>query len=183
MTFRKCMTALILFGVLLGGIGAGVGFAEYSAMEYQGHVILAEDEEATAHLIWDLEDNEYDVLRVYEYHHDNEITVIEDKKVPENEVWFDVTYGKDIADVFLDEMGIYEEPSGKAGTKKLVAGVGIFWSGAMETEEAVRLLVKCRDQILGELKEHKFSTYELDRTFDVKIRINPVNADKIDVMR
>ncbi|MFR8549076.1 MAG: hypothetical protein ACLVEV_10705 [Lachnospiraceae bacterium] len=179
MTFRKSMAVLILFGVLLTGIGAGIGFAEYSEMEYQGHVSLAGEEMQTKHLVWELGTEKYDTLRPYLYWASNDIKVTEDKTVPRDEVWFDVTYASAYGEIYLGHTEVYEDTGSSRGK---TAEVGVYWKDGLEFEEMMQLLMECRDQLLGELKQHKFSTYDFDRSYDVEIRINPANAKLLDVM-
>lgn len=182
MTFRKSMAVLILFGVLFTGLGAGIGFTEYSEMEYQGHVALAEESMKTERLVWELGKQKYDALRPYLYWASHDIEVTEDKTVPLDEVWFDVTYAGSFGEVYLGRTEVYEDTGTTGHPRGKTAEVGVYWKEGLAFGEMMQLLMECRDQLLGELKEHKFSTYDFDRSYDVEIRINPGTADLLDVM-
>lgn len=181
MAFRKWMVGLILAGVLLCGIGTGIGFAEYSTMEYEGHVNLAGEQKETKHLVWKLENTSYDELHAYIYRGYDSYEITEDNKVPRDEVWFDVTYAKKLGDCRLGHTDVSEEPL-EDGKTRTVASVGIYRNGDMETDEVMKLMMECKDRLLSELKEHKFSTYNFDDSWEVLVRIHPSNADRIKIM-
>ena len=93
-----------------------------------------------------------------------------------------MTYAGSFGEVYLGHTEVYEDTGTTGHPRGKTAEVGVYWKEGLAFGEMMQLLMECRDQLLGELKEHKFSTYDFDRSYDVEIRINPGNADLLDVM-
>ncbi len=178
MRFRKCMVVLILLGIFLGGLGTGIGFAEYSGLEYEGHVELAGEEKKTQRLIWEVDAGEYEQLHPYFYWDDYDVEVTEDRTVPRDEVWFDITCSEAFGEAELGPTEEYQH-TGNGTWKEAV--VNVCQHGSMGFEEQMRMAVSVRDQFLEELKEGKFSTYDFRSYSEIKIRIHPNNYEKLEL--
>lgn len=178
MKFRKCMVVLILLGIFLCGLGTGIGFAEYSGLEYAGHVELTGDGEKTQRLVWEVDAEEYERLSPYFYWDDYNVEVIKDRSVPRDEVWFDVTCSDTFGNAWLTETAEYKDFDNDDWK---MASVSLYQNDSAGFEDRMRLTMKVRDQILGELKEGKFSTYELRYSSEIEIRIHPDNYEKLEL--
>lgn len=196
MKFRKFMTAVTLIGIFLTGIGAGVGFVEFCGFEYQGTVVLGEENRKETKLVWELEGEKFDYLYPYVPYGDAEdITVEKDAKVPEDEVWFDVVYNSDWGEPYLESYTEYGEgwipgdhfleevPEGRENTEAEKLGYAHIWTGDfLDMTTQAKIVMEIKDRILKELKEKKFSTYSHPRIFSVKVRVNPSNYERLVIM-
>lgn len=201
MKFRKFMTAVTLAGIFLTGIGAGIGFVEFCGFEYQGTVVLGEENREETRLVWELGDEKFTSLRPYVADRSTEdITVEKDTKVPEDEVWLDVAYnsawGKPDLVSYTENVeewtyedrtyiGEYMEqvPDGAEDKTGEKLGYAEIWTNhSLDGAEEAEILMKIKDQILKELKEKKFSTYSNPRIFSVKVRVNPSNYKRLEIM-
>ncbi len=186
MKFRKFMTAVTLTGIFLTGIGAGIGFVEFCGFEYQGAVVLGEENKEETKLVWELGDEEFTSLHPY-CGAAEDITVEKDAKVPKDEVWFDVVYNLAWGEPYLESYTEYEEedwnPDGTGNRTGGKLGYAHIWTGSSLNEaEEVGIIMKIKDQVLKELKEKKFSTYRCPRIFSVKVRVNPSNYEKLELI-
>lgn len=177
MRFRKYMVILILVGIFLCGLGTGVGFVEFSELEYQGTVVLGEEDTAEKTLVWELGKENYQNLNLRVMEATEGIEVVEDRKVPKDEIQLVVTYNQSFGEPVLDEMQVYEEQNGVKTEKRGLIHLWFAEDGA--TEKGIRLFMQSRDQFLNELKEKKFSSYEINRIYRVKVLVNPVNRGKL----
>lgn len=175
MKFRKYMVILILTGIFLCGLGTGIGFVEFSDLEYQGTVVLGKEDTAEKTLVWELGKEDYHALNLRVMEAIDGIEVVEDRKVPRDEIQIVVTYNQGFGEPYLQETEDYEQLN---GTKTEKVGLAHLWF-ADDRATAIRFLMQSRDQILSDLKEKKFSTYELNRIYQVKVHVNPVNRAKL----
>lgn len=168
------MTAMILGGILLTGIGAGICFAEWNGLEYQGHIVAGEENAQKKTLVCHLEE-EYDRLDFFMWDSLEGTEIIEDKKIPGDELRIEVTYNPIYGEPVLSE--IYTDTEYQGTEKKKTGEFYIFLqSDSANLEERVRLFLDVKDQALNELKEDKFSTCEVAQIFKITIRANPATA-------
>lgn len=193
MKFRKIMAAVTLAGIFLTGIGAGVGFVEFSGFEYQGGVVLGEENEEETRLVWELGDENFISLHPYIPNGDTEdITVEKDAKVPKDEVWFDVVYNLAWGEPYLvsfaedrevwDSSGEYLEERLSDETDEKLSYAEIWPGRSPGVMEEVKIIMEVKDRFLRELREKKFSTYSYPSIFSVKVRVNPSNYERIELM-
>lgn len=195
----KIIGSMLIIGVLIAGIGSGVAFAEYSAFEYGGEIVLEGSERFTKTLKYKVSVNgdtskETEELKeisseetereaeisntekVEEYKQDKETggnkvlniilnhfyTVVEDPSVPKDMVYFEISYLSDNQDVKPEIITEY----------------------LMETEEFIhvdsgfqyndfRNLIRAKDLILSDLKNHKISDYRMDHVEMIEVQVNP----------
>lgn len=99
---RKLHIALLSVfatGVLLGGIGTGIAFGEYSGLEYQGEVMLGEENLVTTEFCYDfsMEDEKQVVLNYCHWGDEAKNTlVVEDASVPAGTICYVVTYNEEM---------------------------------------------------------------------------------------
>ena len=174
MSFRKVMAAMILGGILLTGVGAGICFAEWNGLEYQGHMIAGEENAQKKVLECHL-DEEYDRLDFWTWDSLEGVEVIGDRSVPQDEIRIEVTYNPVYGEPELSD--IYSDIAYQ-GTEKIKTGQFHIYlkSDNANTEEKIRLFLSVKDHALKDLKEHKFSTCEVAQVFKVRIETNPATA-------
>ena len=172
MRFRICMIILILVGVLTGGIGAGTAIAEFSDMEYEGKVWLGSENTTETRLTYEIEDRGSD--RIYCYYGGNMqegISVIENRKVPLNQIWFDITYNPDFVEPAIESYGSHRD--GTESREEVHIWMHSKGYDQMET------LMDLKDKILADLKEKKISSYEFSTVVEMNIQVHPSNAEKL----
>lgn len=158
--FTKYMTAVFCVGVLLGGIGCGIAFVEYSSLEYTGRTIIGEEYVKEASFDYAVEPVEGKKLIVSSWHGiDN---VVFDDSIPENTVRWVVTYNEKIV-----EPSLYYE---KLTDDEYIGSACIryyYMNGEFD------LFMQNKDKILEDLKNNRFGSYEASNDMSVDIMINP----------
>lgn len=192
----KIIGSLLIVGVLIAGVGSGVAFAEYSAFEYGGESVLEGSERFTKVLKYKvsadknaskkkedgeestetsfeeveqqdeasnaLKDEDVKGKKILHVALDHCYTVVEDPSVPKDMVYFEISYLSDNQDVKPEIITQY----------------------LMEKEEVVHVdcgfkyndfrdVMRAKDLILSDLKNHKISDYQLDKIEDIEVQVNP----------
>lgn len=189
----KVIGGMLIAGVLIAGIGSGVAFAEYSSFEYGGEVVLAGSERFTKTLNYKVPEGT-EVLDITTDHH---TVVEEDTSVPKDKVVIKILYLTDDKDVTpeiiqtpdrdLEESydameGELEEPYDSKDTASET--VQNKSGNSDKTYESIyvncdyqyndfRDIMRAKDLILSDLKNHKVSDYHLDQVEKIEIHINP----------
>lgn len=89
------LLAIFMTGVLLGGIGTGIAFGEYSTMEYGETVMLGEDDLVTGELIYEFEPVPGEKIAINPNYLGNVYgkSILEmDESLPMGTICYDVTY-------------------------------------------------------------------------------------------
>lgn len=173
--FRISMIVLLLAGVLMAGIGTGAAFAELSDVEYNGTVWLGTDETEEMKLVYEMQDSGVDQIYCYTgMSMREEAQIIENRKVPMNEVWFEVEYDPAYGEPMLESYGAYE-------TGEYLREDIHIWTYGRSYDE-FELFMEIKDQILEELKEKKISSYRFAPVMGVKAYVHPLNRDKVHIM-
>lgn len=182
----KIIGGMLIVGTLVAGIGSGVAFAEYSAFEYGGEAVLSGSERFTKTLKYTaplkeaVEDEkkepekekamlseEKQVLNiVLDWHY----TIVEDTSVPKDTVQFTVSYLTDDKNV---KPQIIEND--------LEEGDGYIYLDCDYQYNDLRNMMRAKDPILSDLKNHKISEYQVDRVELIEISVNPEADFTIDV--
>lgn len=175
MRFRICMIILILTGVLMGGIGAGIALAEFSELEYAGTVWLGSEKETERTLVYELSEQGADQLFCHAYMNMREQTVVEEnRKVPLNEIWFEITYDPDYGEPVGENMGIYQDEFGDREEIHL-------WM-IPNSQNELKEWMDAKDKILADLKENRISSYQYAPVICMKVQVHPENAGKLKIM-
>lgn len=173
--FRISMIVLLLAGVLMGGIGTGAAFVEFSDMEYNGIVWLGAEETEETRLVYEMQDK--DVEQIYCYTGmimEEEPEIITNREVPLDEVWFEVEYNPSYGEPVIENHGLYENG------EYLREDIHIWLYGNRYDEFDV--IMEMKDQILKELKEKKVSSYRFASVTGIRAYVHPGNKDKIHVI-
>lgn len=92
---QKILLGTFLGGVLLGGIGTGVAFVEYSSITYAGEKKIGQSSVVTEDLDFSFDPGKGIVVVAPVWYDEGKISYVEtDKTVPENVVRYRVTYNE-----------------------------------------------------------------------------------------
>lgn len=161
--FQKILLGAFCGGVLLCGLGAGIAFTEFTALEYDGEKILGAEQMVTdvVDVSFTPGETPYDI---YSYYYSEYPEIVVDDTVPEGTVRFDVTYN-----------AARVEPHPHVDEENCMISLDWYWEDVSEME----LLMEAKEQILAELKEGKISAYDVEGVKEVRIRVNPVNEEEV----
>ena len=192
----KIIGSMLIVGVLIAGIGSGVVFAEYSAFEYGGESVLEGSERFTKILKYKVTVNE-DASKKMEGK--KETTEVASEETEQEDETSDAVKNQDVKGkktlyIALDHFyTVVEDPS---VPKDMVlckisylsdnqdVKPGIITQYLMETEEFIHVdcgfqyndfrdVMRAKDLILSDLKNHKISDYQLDKIEDIEVQVNP----------
>ena len=187
---RKLQIVLVIVfavGVLLGGIGTGIAFEEFSSMKYEGTVYLGEEDLVTGEFIYEFEPvkGEKVVLAdCYWGNEDGEEILTEDASVPMGQVIYDITYNPKMSSPVLYFEEAPEETVEESETvpedveENKVSGYLYMHSHYVGDE--FELLMKNKDQILEDMKQGKFASYRTAYISKVRVRMNPGMTEYIE---
>lgn len=158
--FTKYMTAVFCAGVLLGGIGCGIAFVEYSSLEYTGRHIIGEEYVTEESFDYTVEPVEGKKLLVRNWHGFDSVSY--DDSIPENTIRWVVTYNEKIMEPSL----YYEESQNDKYTG--LAYISCYYMGG-----EFDLFMQNKDKILEDLKNNRIGSYETASGIKVKLVVNP----------
>ena len=150
------------------GIGAGVAFWEYSSFQYEGERMLGQTETKTKVLEYEIPKGTGKKEILLRQCQEQEHTLIEDKKAPENVIQYEVTYNPE----YIEPRLYFSD--GVEGYK------GELYLSGNNMKGECEFLLENKDQILNDLKNKKIATYKYERITKVKIRINPKTMKKVE---
>lgn len=173
----KVIGGMLIAGTLIAGIGSGVAFAEYSTFEYGGEAVLEGSEYFTKTLKYKvpeseavadekkesaqekgIQSEEKQMLNIgVNYHY----TIVEDPSVPQDTVRFAISYLTDDKSV---EPQVIEDISEE--------NRWIYLDCDYQYND-FRDMMRVKDPILSDLKNHKISSYQMDNVEQVEISVNP----------
>lgn len=182
----KISAAIFCAGVLLCGIGTGVSIAEYTSLQYTGeHILGAENMKTeTMDVSVDLKDGEK--IRIWEnYRH--LLDVRYDETIPEGTIRYVVTYNPDLVKFRTRyEENQPEEDAADEDGQMPSDGPQERYRGSVSLENyyvgnrEFDLLMRHKDQILGELKQGKIGSYETRSVEAIEVWMNPEMKKKVD---
>lgn len=182
--FYKVMLSLLAGGVFLSGIGCGIAFGEYSSFTYGGeaklpgskyitktvdYTIEADDKTNSETSETASEDNAEQATTEKTYTISMNMwsyNIIEDESVPKDKIRFKVKYLTDMEDVSPHI------------TKDDDTDFICFSSGFEYNE--LREIMRFKDMLLSDIKEHKISDYQFDGTEIVEIHVNPETSIEVE---
>ena len=188
-----------LGGVLFGGLGTGIGFGEFSSMEYLGRVEIGQENQVTEELDFIYTPREGGGVRLAwvdwgDYRAQS--LVKQDPSVPKNVIRYEVTYNADQVRPYLffaqnreEETAAEERSETQAGAaaEETVenpeeapadgAPVSIDGNLFLRTRyvgDEFDLFMRLKDRILGDLRQNRIASYEGgERISAVTVRVNP----------
>jgi len=197
---QKILIGIFSGGVLLGGVGTGIALVEGSALAYGGEKMIGSENLVVRELehTFDPQKGKIEIERNRMGYRNKKNLVETDEAVPENVIRYVVTYNEETARPYLeycdfsddenvtdDEPGEFGEAAGSDGAKEEETGadaqsdpiqgfleLNVDYYGSSASSDFA-LWMKCKDEVLSELKQRKISTYEVAYITDVKIKVNP----------
>lgn len=163
------LAGVFLVGIILMGVGAGIAFWEYSSFEYEGEQILGQKNEKKKVLEYKIPKEKRKKKILLRECQEKKCTLLEDNKVPENVIQYEVTYNAEYIDpvIYFTENAPDDEYCGSVFlSENRIKGDFELW---MEN----------KDQILNDLKEKKVASYIYEGVTKTKIRVNPKTMKKI----
>ncbi len=174
---QKILIGIFSGGVLLGGIGTGIALVEGSALAYGGEKMIGSENLVVRELehTFDPQKGKIEVERNRMGYRNRENLVETDEAVPENVIRYVVTYNEETARPYLEYYDFSDDENGADAQSDPIQGylemnVDYYGSGASGD---FAFWMKCKDEVLSELKQRKISTYEVAYITDVKIKVNP----------
>lgn len=173
---QKILLGIFFAGVLLCGVGTGVAIGEYASMTYLGERQLGAELQETKNLDYTF-DPALGVLQVRPfysgYHWGSQAEIKEDPAVPENTVRFEVTYIPETMDLFVREE-LRDDISEQSQDEPQMQGyIWLDW----QNYDAVGLLIREKDRVIADLKNHSFASYRTNLIEEVVIKVNPATAE------
>lgn len=162
---HKRLILVFCLGVLLCGVGAGVAFTEFGALNYGGKQILGDPDIRTENfdVKFEVEKEERKVWCV----RTNDLNIRVDNSVPENTVRFCVTYNADR----IEPYAYWTEEE----------GVVFSWSWKCHEDE-MALMMEAKDVVLQNLKEGKIVSVDTVDLEDVTVFVNAKSEADVRLM-
>lgn len=177
----KIIGGMLIIGTLVAGIGSGVAFAEYSTFEYGGETLLEGSSRFSKTLEYRVPAKNIDTAQTEEPAEAGDMAseqkqvlnistdyylyaVTEDSSIPKNTVRFTVSYLTDETDVKPE---VIENGSEETNGERY-----IYLDCDYEYND-LHDIMRAKDLILSDLKNHKISDYQVDRVEKIEISINP----------
>lgn len=156
----KIAGVMLVTGVLMAGIGSGVAFAEYSTFEYGGESTLEGSEYFTKTLEYKIPPKEScEMLNIVI--NGGPYAIVEDSSISKDMVQFEISYLADDRNV----KPRLEEYTGE--------DVKYIYLSCDYRYNTFRDIMRVKDPVLSDLKNHKISNYQLDRIEVIEIHVNP----------
>lgn len=195
---QKLLLGVFCGGVLLGGIGTGVAFVEYSSITYAGEKKIGQENLITEELDFTFQPEQGGIMVAGRRYEDGQPYVVEeDMSIPENVIRYQVTYNPENVTpelVFYEaeqensevtEDGWEEEMGATAGIAESTGTQGnenqhqeMKYQGELRLDtwyhgDSFALWMKNKDEILKDLKQRTIASYRVDYVTAVKIKVNP----------
>ena len=192
---RKILGIAFILGVLLCGLGGGVSFAQYSKLEYAGERSIGEEKLVTETVEAVIEED--GKIYVDAYAPLENISLETDDSIPVNKILFDVTYNSERV-----SMGIKKSPyeSEDISYVEVVNEYGdvieyreyddnnndsdkgeVFHVGRYGRYDDLKDFFGVKDMFLADLKNGKVGSYSVVFIQNITVRVNPANADRVDI--
>lgn len=171
-------------GILLCGLGAGIGFAEFSGFSYASDRQLGTIAEDT--LTYD-EEEDVDTYYIYaRYNEGADKIVVSDNSLPIGRIEIDVTYNDDFEHPYLyTETCTVDEATYEEGEEQeyeeMQDGQTECYIYVHYPTDDFKLMMKYKDIVLADIKNGQIGTYGEygSNYFDITVRCHPSMADKI----
>lgn len=167
---QKILIGVFVCGVLLGGVGTGIAFVEYSSFAYGGEKKVGEEHLVTRQLdhIFDPARGRIAVDADWSWGEYGDCQILADPSVPEHVIRYEVTYNEKEVRPYLIYDESEEEP---ADIPDYIQGR--IFLGVRHIGNDFATWMECKEDFLRELKQKRISYYERIGLAGVKIRVNP----------
>lgn len=185
---QKFFIGMFLGGVLLGGIGSGIAFVEYSSFGYAGKKLVGTEDLVTREFDYSFDPSQGKVAVSNDYYdigsRFGDKLLESDETVPEGIIRYEVTFNEKTIRPFLafEESQEPEEKEAADGPQTEAfpqdPGESEHLQGrlrlcASHIDNEFGLWMECKDELLAELKQKKISDYDVAYITNIRIRVNP----------
>lgn len=192
---RKALGIAFLSGVLICGLGCGVAFAQYSKLEYAGERIIGGDNIVTETYESTVESE--GKIYVASYYTRYGVNMETDENVPADKIMFDIEYNPERFAPAIEKSEEYDdvryvrevvnqygevidyEEDYRTDTEKKI-GV-VYDIGRSIYNDEVKDFFEAKDMFLSDIKKGKIGSYTVAYVNSVTVRVNPVNADRVEL--
>lgn len=188
---QKAFIGMFLCGVLLGGIGSGIAFVEYSSFGYAGEKQMGRENLVTREFDYTFDPSlgKVAVSSYYDMGSRFGDKILEsDETIPEGVIRYEVTFNEKTIRPYLiynendepeplieekDAVGAeHTEPQPQGpGQKEHLQGS--LWLDASYIDNGFNTWMECKDELLADLKQKKISDYRMSYITDIRIKVNP----------
>ena len=152
---------MLCLGVLLGGVGTGIAFGEFSSLTYK-RITVGEASFETENYTCSLEEAE-DTFQVLTYANEVRKRLETDEDIPADTVEVSVVYNSQVC-----------QPGFWSDANRLV--VDVYGTG---NSHQVEYLMKWKDQVLEGLREGELRDYQAEWLQSITCRVNPADVEKV----
>ncbi|SFP20776.1 hypothetical protein SAMN05216343_104106 [Oscillibacter sp. PC13] len=170
---RLIMLGLLCSGLLLGGIGAGVAFSEFSSFSYAGEQLIDGAQRRTQCFTVQLESTVGSVS-IQDY---SGVGTVRLKDVVRLEASNDVTPGTLQWEITYQSAGPEAGVWADYSSEKDQEWLHFSWQGHSCSDLA--LLIACKDQVLSDIKAHRLGDYIPALLEEAVIYVNPADISRI----
>lgn len=171
MNMSMIMAVLFLCGILLVGIGTGVAFGEYSALEYGGEKEIGIGDRTEITLEREIAIGKKAKKTILYNHYGDDCELKEDKKVPEGIVRYEIIYDSKQVQPELQYRDYSEVEYNEDETIKDFEGE--LYIVSQRTVNEMELFMEMKDKVLIDLKSGKISSYLYNPVEKIVVRVNP----------
>lgn len=166
---QKILIGTFLGSILLGGIGTGVAFVEYSSFAYAGEKQIGQGDLVTRELDFQFEPEKGMIRIVHGIWEQNmmEGGIEADESVPEGTVRYIITYNEKRAKPFLE----FEESKEGEGKEHREQGYLLLRFSSIGND--LQVFMESKEEFLREFKEKKISHYDVAYVTGVAIKVHP----------
>ena len=159
------LTGLFAVGVLLGGIGTGIAFGEYTSLEYTGQILVGEMETKTLDFSYTPEEGKKLMLAYCDGGDRDRATLVEqDSTVPQDVIRYQVTYNRETIQPYLYYA---QAENGEEGL------TGVLYLRRNDSGDDFGLFMKYKDRMLSLLREKKLAEYRTAGVTDIRVLVHP----------
>lgn len=161
---RVIMAGIFCIGVLMGGLGTGIAFAELSGFAYQP-VTASPETFLTETFTYALSADEKEKIWIRRYLGDAIVKIREDGEFPEGQMEIGITYNTEACSIkFVD----YRDAEDEIHLQFYLNSGGDF-----------ERLMKFKDDFLEGLRKKELRDYQVECIKSVEILINPQDRERI----
>lgn len=161
---RMIAAGVFCIGVLMGGVGTGIAFADFSGFSYQA-VKAPQEEMETETFTYEIAPEDEERIWVRGHLYDQKCMIVEQEDVPENLVEVEVVYNPELCQPYMETQENAEET--------YLALYLDFYGSDMGR------MMKYKDQFLEGLKERELREFQVSYVERVEYHINPVNKGRL----
>lgn len=192
---RKILGIAFILGVLLCGLGGGVSFAQYSKLEYAGERSIGEEKLVTETVEAVIEED--GKIYVDAYAPLENISLETDDSIPVNKILFDVTYNSERVSMSIKKSPYESEDISYVEVVNEYGDVieyreyddnnndsdkgEVFHVGRYGRYDDLKDFFEVKDMFLADLKNGKVGSYSVVFIQNITVRVNPANADRVDI--